>query len=267
MKNIYIAIALAFALLLSGCTFNVYNPPAPSPPAVPIGAQPNETSAPPSTGAAPPVPPTAPENATVAPPVPPAPAANASVPAANESVPPAPAAPPANVSAPPANASAPAPSANASNFTLNFSISKWWKNNFGSSLFLNFTIANNTTAPFAFTLVQMDGETSAAELDDAASRLSSLEQSGEGKPGQITVRQLLQAGEFDFASWRQDLTVNNNLVRKDVVVMFLDSDYEPVKRWCFSHAWPSGFYLGGLDSQSAIYEYYVLDYEDARNCE
>ena len=262
MKNIYIAIALAFALLLSGCTFNVYNPPAPStgqPPAVPVGAQPNETSMPPAVpGTVPPVLPAAPENTTVAPPVPPAPAANASVPAANESMPPAPEQPPANAST---------PSANASNFTLNFSISKWWKNNFGSSLFLNFTIANNTTAPFAFTLVQMDGETSMAELDDAASKLVSLEKSGEGKPGQITVRQLLQAGEFDLASWRQDLTVNNNLVRKDVVVMFLDSDYEPVKRWCFSHAWPSGFYLGGLDSQSAIYEYYVLDYEDARNCE
>jgi hypothetical protein len=260
MKNICIAIALAFVLLLSGCTFNVYNPPAPStgqppatfPPVVPVGAQPNETSTPP-------VPPAAPENTTVALPTPPAPLANASVPAANESVPPVPDQPPA------ANASVPA--ANASNFTFNFSISKWWKNNFGSSLFLNLTIANNTTAPFAFTLVQIDGETSMAELDDAASKLTSLEKSGAGKPGQITVRQLLQAGEFDLASWRQDLTVNSNLVRKDVVVMFLDSDYEPVKRWCFSHAWPSGFYLGGLDSQSAIYEYYVLDYEDARNCE
>jgi len=113
----------------------------------------------------------------------------------------------------------------------------------------------------------MDGETSMAELDDAASKLISLEKSGDGKPGQITVRQLLQAGEFGLASWRQDLTVHGNLERKDVVVMFLDSDYEPVKRWCFSHAWPSGFYLGGLDSESAIYEYYVLDYEDARNCE
>jgi|GEM_PF-4127017 len=256
MKNIYIAIALAFALLLSGCTFNVYNPPAPSagqppapsPPAVPVGAQPNETSAPPA----------APENTTVAPPIPPVPPANASVPAANESMPPAPAAPPANISA---------PAANASNFTFNFSISKWWKDKFGSGLFLNLTIANNTTAPFAFTLVQMDGETSAAELDDAANKLTSLEKSGEGKPGQITVRQLLQAGEFDLASWRQDLTVNNNLVRKEVVVLFLDSNYEPVKRWCFYHAWPSGSYLGGLDSQSAIYENYVLDYEDARNCE
>jgi len=288
MKTTIIAFAAVLALLLSGCTMNYYGsqlPPVPSPPQPPVG---ESVQVPP--GNASPQPPPAPplganegqpgasEPGQPVPAVPPAPAENASQPSqppiANETGQPenATQAPPAtNVTAPaanttelPANASGQANASAGNNSTyLNASLflnNSWWFH----PVFLNFTKAPSVN--FSFTMVQIDGMATTSELDDAQNSIAALEGTGNHKPGQIIVRQLLQKGKFELSEWRQNLVVNSQLLRRDVAVMLLNSENDAVGRWCFAHAWPSAFSLGGMDSQSAIYEYYVLDYEDGYDC-